>query len=66
MDYAPGMDTILSVFCGGCGEEIELVVDRSMGSSQEYVEDCPVCCRANVVRVQLDAEGVPHGDAELE
>jgi hypothetical protein len=28
--------------CDNCGEEIVVPVDPSAGSSQEYVEDCPV------------------------
>jgi hypothetical protein len=30
--------------CAYCGEQIEIVVDCSVGH-QEYVEDCSVCCR---------------------
>jgi hypothetical protein len=32
-------------------------VDVSAGMEQEYVEDCPVCCRPNVIRVEVDEEG---------
>jgi hypothetical protein len=28
-----------------------------MGMSQEFVEDCPVCCRPNVVHVEIDDDG---------
>ena len=28
-----------------CGQEIVLPIDLSVGSTKEYVEDCPVCCR---------------------
>ena len=34
-----------------------MLVDPAGGASQEYVEDCEVCCRPWLVRVQLDAEG---------
>lgn len=37
-----------------CGETIVIPIDLSAGESQEYVEDCPVCCRANVIHVELD------------
>jgi hypothetical protein len=40
-----------------CGEEIVLPIDLSAGTSQEYVEDCPVCCRPNVVHVEVDEDG---------
>jgi hypothetical protein len=40
--------------CDSCGEEIVIPVDVSQGTTQEYVEDCPVCCRANVIHVEID------------
>jgi hypothetical protein len=43
--------------CESCGEEIVVPLDLAAGSSQEYVEDCPVCCRPNVVHVEIDEEG---------
>ncbi|MEM6329460.1 MAG: CPXCG motif-containing cysteine-rich protein [Planctomycetota bacterium] len=52
--------------CGECGEEIVIPVDLSAGSEQEYVEDCPVCCRANVIRVEVDPFGQARAWAELE
>ena len=32
-------------------------VDLSAGSDQTYVEDCPVCCAPQVIRVHVDADG---------
>jgi len=54
-----------SYTCSACGEEIVIPIDLSAGRSQEYVEDCPVCCHPNVIRLsfesdlgfQIDAEG---------
>ena len=46
-----------SYVCDSCGEEIVVPVDLSAGTSQEYVEDCPVCCRPNVVHVEIDEDG---------
>lgn len=43
--------------CDACGEEIVIPVDPSTGMSQEFVEDCPVCCRPNVVHVEIDENG---------
>jgi hypothetical protein len=40
--------------CAGCGEWIETTVDESAGSKQQYVEDCQVCCRPNVLTVRWD------------
>jgi len=49
-----------SYVCDACGEEIVVPLDRSQGAEQEYVEDCPVCCRANVIRVEYDPDGAAH------
>lgn len=46
-----------SYVCDACGEEIVIPLDLSAGESQQYVEDCPVCCRPNVIRVEIDASG---------
>jgi len=42
--------------CAGCGEQNETAVDESAGGRQSYVEDCQVCCRPNVLRVEYDAQ----------
>jgi hypothetical protein len=33
--------------CPHCGEEVDTEPDRGAGLSQEYIEDCAVCCRPN-------------------
>jgi len=43
--------------CDNCGEEIVVPIDVTEGTSQEYTEDCPVCCHPNVITVTLDDEG---------
>lgn len=43
--------------CDGCGEEIVVPLDVTEGENQSYVEDCPVCCRANIIHVQFDSAG---------
>jgi hypothetical protein len=40
--------------CAGCGEWNTTSVDESAGRQQSYVEDCQVCCKANVLRVRYD------------
>ena len=40
--------------CAVCGEENETFVEFAAGSRQTYVEDCAICCRPNVLRVQVD------------
>ncbi len=39
--------------CDSCGEEIVIPIDPTQGATQEYVEDCPVCCCPNVIHVDL-------------
>jgi hypothetical protein len=41
--------------CAYCGERNFTVVDASAGIQQTYVEDCQVCCRPNLLRVEVDA-----------
>jgi DNA replicative helicase MCM subunit Mcm2 (Cdc46/Mcm family) len=55
-----------SYVCDACGEEIVVPVDLSGGTSQTYVEDCPVCCRPNVVFVEVDESGRVSIRAEAE
>jgi hypothetical protein len=42
--------------CAGCGEWNETEVDEAAGSRQSYVEDCQICCRPNVLRVNWDPD----------
>ena len=46
-----------SYICDSCGEEIVIPIDLSAGESQEYVEDCPVCCNPNILHVDVDEDG---------
>ena len=46
-----------SYVCESCGEEIVVPIDLSAGSVQQYVEDCPVCCCPNVIRITMDEDG---------
>ncbi|MBL8812944.1 MAG: CPXCG motif-containing cysteine-rich protein [Planctomycetaceae bacterium] len=55
-----------SYVCDACGEEIVIPLDLTEGSSQSYVEDCPVCCRANTIFVRVDDDGVVQVWAEPE
>jgi hypothetical protein len=60
------MQTESTYICDSCGEEIVVPVDLSAGENQEYVEDCPVCCQANVIHVEIGADGEASVWAELE
>lgn len=42
--------------CDSCGEEVVIPIDRSAGAVQQYVEGCPVCCRANVIHLEIDGD----------
>lgn len=39
--------------CPTCGERIVIPLDPSAGDEQRYVEDCPVCCKPNIIHVEL-------------
>jgi DNA-directed RNA polymerase subunit RPC12/RpoP len=60
------MNDEATYICGACGEEIVIPVDLTQGNEQEYVEDCPVCCQANVIRIEVDSAGEISAWAELE
>ncbi len=46
----------VEIGCPYCGEKIPLLIDCSAGS-QEYIEDCQVCCRPIRLLVRIGAEG---------
>lgn len=60
------MNEETSYVCGTCGEEIVITIDSSAGSRQKYVEDCPVCCRANVIHIEIDDRNEASAWAEAE
>lgn len=43
----------VSVTCPYCGAPFTTVVDCS-GGSQQYIEDCQVCCRPIEFSIQVD------------
>jgi hypothetical protein len=60
------MDETGTYFCDSCGEEIEVSLDPSGGTVQQYVEDCPVCCVPNLLRISWDDDGRAIVDAQRE
>jgi hypothetical protein len=50
-------DAEAEVACPYCGEVVVMVLDPGGGPVQQYVEDCPVCCRPWQVSVRYDDEG---------
>lgn len=55
-----------SYICDGCGEEIVVPLDLTEGPLQTYIEDCPVCCRANVIHLSIAADGTTEIRSEPE
>lgn len=51
------MDETAEYTCPSCGESIQIAIDPTGGSVQEYIEDCPVCCRPNALTIRLDRLG---------
>ena len=43
--------------CDSCGEQIVVPIHPSEGEHQQYIEDCPVCCHPNVIRVSPGSDG---------
>ena len=56
-DFDAELNDSAAVSCPYCGESSEVLVDLAGGAVQEYVQDCEVCCRPWLVRVQVDGEG---------
>lgn len=44
--------------CAYCGEINVTTVDISAGARQEYVEDCQVCCRPNLLHIEIDTNSM--------
>ena len=45
------VETEATVTCPYCGEPVPISLDPGSGSSQEYIEDCAVCCQPWMVSV---------------
>lgn len=45
-----------TIDCPYCGEPIEILLDASI-PSQQYIEDCQVCCRPITLTVDVDDDG---------
>lgn len=42
--------------CPHCGESVDTSPDLGGGEEQDYVEDCPVCCRPNQIHASYDSD----------
>lgn len=63
--YSPSMFEAVYL-CDSCGEEIVIPVDPAAGAGQSFTEDCPVCCRAQNIRVSIHPDGTVDCQSELE
>lgn len=55
----------ISIQCPYCGEPFDAEVDGPAGS-QEYVEDCEVCCQPVVLDVKVDPDNDQGRFAQVE
>ena len=46
-----------AVVCPYCAEEVSIALDPGSGATQDYVEDCPVCCQPWQVSVRYSSDG---------
>ena len=49
------MQDTANIFCPYCGEINEIFLDFSGGLSQQYREECQVCCRSWEVHIDIKA-----------
>lgn len=52
-----------SISCPFCGETITILVDASAGS-QEYIEDCQVCCRPMQISISAASGDIDSVDVD--
>lgn len=52
--------------CQFCGEINEVFVDASGAAHQKFTEDCAVCCRPNLLTIDIAHDGTVFIDAERE
>jgi hypothetical protein len=50
-------DLEATVTCPHCVQEVSVGLDPGSGASQDYVEDCPVCCQPWQVSVRYGPDG---------
>lgn len=59
-----------TIQCPYCWESFSTTLDYSalepQGDSQQYTEDCYVCCRPIVLSISLDEHGSPQLSVEAE
>ena len=56
-DLSAELNDVATVSCPYCGESSELFVDPGGGGTQEYIEDCEICCQPWLVHLTIDGDG---------
>lgn len=46
------------VICPHCGASVQIALDPTGGTTQQYIEDCEVCCRPWLVEVRYTGGSV--------
>ncbi|RME21057.1 MAG: CPXCG motif-containing cysteine-rich protein [Candidatus Zixiibacteriota bacterium] len=41
-------------YCACCGQANDTCIDTTAGEQQEFIEDCSVCCRPNVLTLKYN------------
>ena len=55
-------DLDAAVVCPYCAEQVTVTLDPGSGTTQDYVEDCPVCCQPWRVTVRYASDGTARVD----
>ena len=56
--HSPADRVALGAACPYCGEQVAVHAEPTGMSIEQYVEDCPVCCRPWLVHLERGAAGV--------
>lgn len=59
-------DSAAEVVCPYCGEGVQISLDPGGGPDQDYIEDCPICCRPWRVHVHYDEDGLANVSLDSE
>jgi len=65
-DDAPRVNEYQAYGCAFCGEENEVFVDASGARRQRFTEDCAVCCRPNLITIDIAFNGEVSLEVEQE
>lgn len=50
--------------CPYCGEALFTRLDLTGGRKQEFIQDCEICCRPILIRIEFEADKVSSFSAE--